>query len=69
MTDDVRHPHLSAGYTTDTAARPVAAPVTDAPQAEDLSALKVAELRERADAAGIDHEGLKKAEIIEKLGG
>lgn len=34
---------------------------------EDLTKLKVDELRERLDALGIDHAGMKKPELLEAL--
>ena len=57
------------------APKPVAveAPVSEADndpetvEAEDLSELTVAELRVRADIAGVDVDGLLKAEIIDAL--
>jgi transcription termination factor Rho len=34
---------------------------------EDLEALKVAELREKADELGVEHKGLKKAELVDAV--
>ena len=42
-------------------------PDTAADGAEGYDALKVAELRQIADERGIEHEGLKKAELVEAL--
>ncbi len=42
-------------------------PVVPQTKAEDLAKLKVAELREKADELGVDHKGLKKAELVEAV--
>ena len=34
---------------------------------QDLEKLKVAELREKADELGVDHKGLKKAELVDAV--
>ena len=42
-------------------------PIVTKTTAEDLSALKVAELRAKADELGVDSKGLKKAELVERV--
>ena len=42
-------------------------PIVPKTTAEDLSALKVAELRAKADELGVDSKGLKKAELVERV--
>ena len=42
-------------------------PVVPQTTKEDLEQLKVAELREKADELGVDHKGLKKAELVEAV--
>jgi hypothetical protein len=48
---------------------PEAAPEPEADNGDDLSKLLKAELVERAEAAGVDAEGLTKAELLEALEG
>ena len=42
-------------------------PVVPKTTAEDLNALKVAELRAKADELGVESKGLKKAELVERV--
>lgn len=42
-------------------------PVVPQTTREDLEKLKVAELREKADELGVDHKGLKKAELVDAV--
>lgn len=42
-------------------------PVVPQTTKEDLEALKVAELREKADELGVEHKGLKKAELVDAV--
>lgn len=42
-------------------------PVVPQTTKEDLEVLKVAELREKADELGVDHKGLKKAELVDAV--
>ena len=42
-------------------------PVVPQTTKEDLEQLKVAELRERAEALGVEHKGLKKAELVDAV--
>lgn len=42
-------------------------PIVPKTTAEDLNALKVAELRAKADELGVDSKGLKKAELVERV--
>jgi len=37
------------------------------PEPDDNGPMKIAQLRELAEKAGINHEGMKKAELIEAL--
>lgn len=42
-------------------------PVVPQTTKEDLEVLKVAELREKADELGVEHKGLKKAELVDAV--
>lgn len=42
-------------------------PVVPQTTKEDLEQLKVAELREKAEALGVEHKGLKKAELVDAV--
>lgn len=42
-------------------------PVVPQTTKEDLEALKVVELREKADELGVEHKGLKKAELVDAV--
>ena len=42
-------------------------PVVPQTTKEDLEALKVAELREKAEELGVEHKGLKKAELVDAV--
>lgn len=42
-------------------------PVVPQTTKEDLEQLKVAQLREKADELGVDHKGLKKAELVDAV--